>query len=273
MSNKNTKKDKQKTQNKPIVKGLDLVRAVTLKTMYDQDSIMVADGLGSEYRIKTSEILKCLRVFEFSATESKKYTYLEPVIQSLRNESIENEAFEKKNKEIELRFRNDDLIAFANRIGIKLSLELAEEVAQEIANGFGNRFHEFIIEKIKEFTETSNESECNESDSGDGDLDPRRKIAINVLSKFEEFLDNHDITIPSSDRTGEKGEARLFGSEYYELEDSITEIIGSGPSKTEQLKDILSIFDIIISKSVLNCPIMPSSSKELAQSIRETLKD
>lgn len=79
-------------------------------------------------------------------------------------------------------------------------------------------------------------------------VEVERKIAIEILGLFEDFLDEKDITIPSADRHGDadertleqndvedqtldacervsEHEARLYGSEYYALEDKITEII------------------------------------------------
>jgi len=52
-----------------------------------------------------------------------------------------------------------------------------------------------------------------------------REVAIAVCDKFEELLDAKDITIPSADREGREEEARLYGSEYYQLEDTITDIL------------------------------------------------
>ena len=52
-----------------------------------------------------------------------------------------------------------------------------------------------------------------------------RNIAINIIEEFEELLSKHNINIPSQDREGNKGEACLYGSAYYELEDSITELL------------------------------------------------
>ena len=39
------------------------------------------------------------------------------------------------------------------------------------------------------------------------------------------MLERKNITIPSDDREGREEEARLYGSEYYELEDRIVEIL------------------------------------------------
>lgn len=60
-----------------------------------------------------------------------------------------------------------------------------------------------------------------------GDEEERR-LAGEILDEFEELLDEKDISIPSEDREGGDGEARLFGSEYFELEDRIVGILKAG---------------------------------------------
>lgn len=52
-----------------------------------------------------------------------------------------------------------------------------------------------------------------------------RGIAIMILDIFEEMLDDKGIMIPDEDREGDEGEACLYGSTYYELEDAITELL------------------------------------------------
>lgn len=58
-----------------------------------------------------------------------------------------------------------------------------------------------------------------------------RKIAFNIMDSFEDFLDEHDITIPcesesdEEDRAEDGTNARIYGSEYYYLEDSVYEKI------------------------------------------------
>ncbi len=54
---------------------------------------------------------------------------------------------------------------------------------------------------------------------------PLRQKAISVLDLFESLLNKHNITIPSEDREREGGESRLYGVEYYNLEDEITDIL------------------------------------------------
>jgi hypothetical protein len=56
-------------------------------------------------------------------------------------------------------------------------------------------------------------------------MEKARQIAAEIIDEFEDLLEEKDITIPSRDREGEQGEARIFGAEYYRLEDRIAEII------------------------------------------------
>lgn len=39
------------------------------------------------------------------------------------------------------------------------------------------------------------------------------------------LLDKYDITIPDEDRTGDESEARIYGTEYGDTEDYITQIL------------------------------------------------
>ena len=53
----------------------------------------------------------------------------------------------------------------------------------------------------------------------------RKQIATSILDYFEELLEEKNIDIPSDDREGADGEARLYGTEYYELETQIEDIL------------------------------------------------
>ena len=52
-----------------------------------------------------------------------------------------------------------------------------------------------------------------------------RELAIQILDEFEELLAAKGIKIPSDDREGREEEACLYGTEYYELEDAVTDIL------------------------------------------------
>ena len=52
-----------------------------------------------------------------------------------------------------------------------------------------------------------------------------RVFSADICDLFEDLLDEHDITIPSEDREGEEGEARIYGDVYYDLEARVTELL------------------------------------------------
>ena len=56
-------------------------------------------------------------------------------------------------------------------------------------------------------------------------MNKERELAINILAEFEELLERNNLTIPDRDREGEETEARIYGITYYNLEDTITELI------------------------------------------------
>jgi len=57
------------------------------------------------------------------------------------------------------------------------------------------------------------------------DEEQARDWAFAVIGEFEELLDRHHIRIPSRDREGWEEEACIYGSEYYELEDAIVDLL------------------------------------------------
>jgi len=52
-----------------------------------------------------------------------------------------------------------------------------------------------------------------------------RDIAVEIVEVFEELLESKGIKIPSEDREGEVEEACIYGNEYYDMEDAITDIL------------------------------------------------
>ena len=54
-----------------------------------------------------------------------------------------------------------------------------------------------------------------------------RTIAIMILDIFEDMLEEKGIMIPDEDRKNEEGEACLYGSTYYGLEDEIAELLSN----------------------------------------------
>ena len=56
-------------------------------------------------------------------------------------------------------------------------------------------------------------------------MEKNRQTAILILGKFEKLLDKYGIIIPDEHRMGEDDEACLFGTNYYALEDEITDLL------------------------------------------------
>lgn len=60
-------------------------------------------------------------------------------------------------------------------------------------------------------------------------MEKERTIAIEIMNVFEHFLAEKEIKIPSDDREAKEGEesieACIYGREYYEIEDNITNTI------------------------------------------------
>lgn len=52
-----------------------------------------------------------------------------------------------------------------------------------------------------------------------------REAANRVFREFEELLAAKNVTIPSGDREGREEETCLYGTEYYDLEDAVAEIL------------------------------------------------
>ena len=56
-------------------------------------------------------------------------------------------------------------------------------------------------------------------------MERNREIACEIIDIFENLLEEKNITIPSKDREGNEDESRIFGEEYYSLEEKITELL------------------------------------------------
>ena len=52
-----------------------------------------------------------------------------------------------------------------------------------------------------------------------------RNYSVEIVELFEELLEKHNITIPDEDRTGDEGEARLYGMTYSDLEDDVLGVL------------------------------------------------
>lgn len=61
-----------------------------------------------------------------------------------------------------------------------------------------------------------------------------RDLAGKLLDGVEELLDEKNITIPDDEREGNPEEARLYGIEYYTLEDNFVALIMETKNKCQQ---------------------------------------
>lgn len=52
-------------------------------------------------------------------------------------------------------------------------------------------------------------------------------ISADICNYLEELLDEYDITVPSEDREGEEGEARIYGGVYSDLEENVTNVLAT----------------------------------------------
>lgn len=52
-----------------------------------------------------------------------------------------------------------------------------------------------------------------------------KEITIKIIDEFEELLAKHDIKIPNEERENNEDESAIYGKDYYELEDSIIQIL------------------------------------------------
>ena len=94
------------------------------------------------------------------------------------------------------------------------------------------------------------------------------EIAFSIIGEFEEYLAERDITIPSSDREGDPDEARIFGSEYYALEDAVIDIISEKCNTTAD-KPIMEEFGGVLSDAGVRNPL---GLNGLRRSVRSVLR-
>ena len=64
-----------------------------------------------------------------------------------------------------------------------------------------------------------------------------REYSVEIVELFEDLLNKHDITIPDEDRTGDEGEARLYGMTYSNLEDEVLHILSQLVLRVKKLPD------------------------------------
>ena len=62
-----------------------------------------------------------------------------------------------------------------------------------------------------------------------------RDFTDEIIEIFEEKLEELGITLPDSQREESSDEARIYGSNYYELESSITEFISANKKQLSKI--------------------------------------
>lgn len=56
-------------------------------------------------------------------------------------------------------------------------------------------------------------------------MDKNRQLAIEIIEKFENLLEKHNIQLPNEERQQDQSEACIYGRDYFDLEDEITELL------------------------------------------------
>lgn len=58
-------------------------------------------------------------------------------------------------------------------------------------------------------------------------MSQNRELATEIIDEFEELLAKYDLKIPNKERQNSIEECCIYGTDYFYLEDTITELIGS----------------------------------------------
>ena len=68
-------------------------------------------------------------------------------------------------------------------------------------------------------------------------------VATDIVEVFEDLLDKNNITIPDEDRTGDEGEARLYGMTYSNVIDAVEEILIEMLKKAPDAKVVSYVYE------------------------------
>ena len=68
-------------------------------------------------------------------------------------------------------------------------------------------------------------------------------VATSIVEVFEDLLEENNITIPSEDRVGDEGEAKLFGMEYSNVLDEVEEILIEMLKKAPDAKVVSYVYE------------------------------
>ena len=94
----------------------------------------------------------------------------------------------------------------------------------------------------------------------------RKEYSHAMLDLFENLLDEKEIDIPSDDREGDESEARLYGSEYYDMESKVNNLL------EKFTIDILGVFGFHIKSDLSKDEIIALAEQELGfKAITESL--
>ena len=71
-------------------------------------------------------------------------------------------------------------------------------------------------------------------------MEKERELAIEIINEFEELLNKYEIKIPDEERKGSEEESKIFGTNYWALEDKVTEMIKNhfDKIKIKETKDL-----------------------------------
>ena len=94
----------------------------------------------------------------------------------------------------------------------------------------------------------------------------RKEYAQSMLDLIEELLDEKDIDIPSDDREGDECEARLYGSEYYDMEDKFNKLLDNFQN------DVLNVYDVQIEMNLVDEEVVNVLVSELGYN-KESARD
>lgn len=77
----------------------------------------------------------------------------------------------------------------------------------------------YLSLNIKDWLDNKKWERCNKK------MEDNRKLAIKIIDEFEALLSKYEIKLPNEEREENENEACIYGSDYYELEDKITELL------------------------------------------------
>ena len=96
----------------------------------------------------------------------------------------------------------------------------------------------------RKYNEKSVEASDADKDNTKGVL-YARVVSAEICDLLEEVLDKYDLTVPSEDREGEEGEARLFGCEYFDLEQDVANVLASLCRVVKECPDVVICDDSV----------------------------